>query len=149
MKLKDLEEKLKPDHLYLVRRDWDRGERYLLVYPIYDMDDTVIGWNRQKNTAVACFDDDIIVGSVKRIEERKEVRERVTEKFIKGLHITREQVGVRLPNHELCECGNPECDGQGNYRTPGTLTGTVPAGTGDRGGYAAQPTKDIEIIPHG
>jgi len=120
MKLKDAP-KLEPGHLYLIKRDWDRDEQYLLAYPLYDINGKgkVRGWKRQSPlTTVACFDDDIIIGSVQRIEERKHVRKRIGEKFIKGLHIKRDQVGVKLPEGELCECGNPECDGTGTYRPP-------------------------------
>ena len=101
------------NHLYLIKRE---DGHYLLAFPVYDLSNEIAGWRDQSGIHYPSYDDDNIIGSVDRIEERKHVRERTAEKFIKGLHITRDQVGVRLPDNELCECGNPECDGTGTYK---------------------------------
>jgi hypothetical protein len=51
----------------------------MLVYPLFDMDGKVTGWRQQGGSVRPCFDDDIVIGSVERIEERKHVRERIAE----------------------------------------------------------------------
>jgi hypothetical protein len=63
--------KLEKDHLYLVKRE--NGE-YCLYYPLEDLNGDVIGWRDQNSIYDAYFEDDDIISSVQRIEERKYVR---------------------------------------------------------------------------
>ena len=102
------------DHLYLIKRE---DGHYILAKPVYDLNKKLTAWLDQWNMSYPVYDDDDVISSVERIEERRHQRAEQGIKTVKGLHIKRTQVGVRLPDHELCECGNPECDGTGTYRS--------------------------------
>lgn len=60
------------NHLYLIKRE---DGRYLLVKPIYDLDDKLSYWEDQDGIAFTFYEDDDIIGSVERIEERNHVRQ--------------------------------------------------------------------------
>ncbi len=60
------------NHLYLIKRE--DSKKYLLVYPVYDINDVHVAWEDQEGLTYPCFDDDDIIGSVERIEERKWIR---------------------------------------------------------------------------
>ena len=91
--------KLKEDHLYLIKRE----ALYFLVYPVYDLKGDQEAWENQLGQRYPVFADDDIIESVERIEERKHDRQKM-----------------------ICECGNPECDGSGNYRRSGSLIPVYP-----------------------
>jgi uncharacterized protein (DUF1015 family) len=68
------------DHLYLIKKE---DGRYLLVYPVYDLNGDLDGWEDQNHQAYPYFDDDDIIGSVERIEERRDMRRNIEKKFLK------------------------------------------------------------------
>ena len=71
--------KLEKDHLYLIKRE--NGD-YFLAYPLEDLNGDLVGWWDQNCVSHVYFEDDDIIGSVERIEERKHVRQQRAEKMI-------------------------------------------------------------------
>jgi len=74
--------KLEKDHLYLVKRE--NGD-YCLYYPLNDSNGDIIGWCDQNYVSHPYFEDDDIIGSVQRIEERKYVRVNREKAFLNAI----------------------------------------------------------------
>ena len=70
------------NHLYLIKRE--NGD-YFLAYPLEDIDGELIGWWDQNCVSHPYYEDDDIIGSVDRIEERRYVRVNRAKAFLNAI----------------------------------------------------------------
>lgn len=76
------------NHNYLVKRHKRHMsnpynfEQFIIGYPVYE-NDNLVGWLDQQNIRRIHYEDDDIIGSIERIEERKWIRSQIEKKFKK------------------------------------------------------------------